>query len=153
MTIDGKKKKKFEKLKNVLLFYNFTLEIFNWGVFLPITKSPKYSTTVPNSVNDTQDFMSIKHKAFMPCKLHPTRHHQSPSLSITWFSPLTEQIPSFSLIIHHHRVQPSHLASHHQSPSLSITWFSPLIEQIPSVSSNIHHQMVQPTNWLDTIFQ
>ena len=51
-----------------------------------------------------------------------TRYHQSPSLIIIrWFSPLTEQIPSVSFIIHHHRVQPSHLASHHRSPSLSIT--------------------------------
>ena len=66
-----KKRKKCEKLKNVILFHHFTLEIFNRGVFLPITKSPKYSTTVPNSVNDTQDFMSIKYKAFMPYKLHP----------------------------------------------------------------------------------
>ena len=68
-----KKRKKCEKLKNVILFHHFTLEIFNRGVFLPITKSPKYSTTVPNSVNDTQDFMSIKYEAFMPYKLHPSR--------------------------------------------------------------------------------
>ena len=71
MKMDGKKKKKCEKLKNVILFYHFTLEIFNWGVFLPITKTPKYSTTVLNSVNDTQDFMCIKYKAFLPCKQHP----------------------------------------------------------------------------------
>ena len=45
------------------------------GVFLPKTKSPKYSTTVPNSVNDTQDFISIKYEAFMPYKLHPSPHH------------------------------------------------------------------------------
>ena len=51
-----KKRKKCEKFKNVLLFCHFTLEIFNGGVFLPITTTPKYSTTVPNSVNDTQDF-------------------------------------------------------------------------------------------------
>ena len=67
-----KKRKKCEKLKNIILFHHFTLEIFNRGVFLPITKSPKYSTTVPNSVNDTQDFMSIKYEAFMPYKLHPS---------------------------------------------------------------------------------
>ena len=66
-----KKRKKCEKLKSVILFHHFTLEIFDWGVFLLITKTPKYSTKVLNSVNDTQDFMSIKYKAFMPCKLHP----------------------------------------------------------------------------------
>ena len=66
-----KKRKKCEKLKNVLLFRHFTLEIFNGGVFLPITTTPKYSTTVPNSVNDTQDFMCIKFKALLPCKHHP----------------------------------------------------------------------------------
>ena len=66
-----KKRKKCEKLKNIILFHHFTLEIFNRGVFLPITKSPIYGTTVPNLVNDTQDFMSIKYKAFLPCKLHP----------------------------------------------------------------------------------
>ena len=66
-----KKRKKCEKLKIVLLFRHFTLEIFNGGVFLPITTTPKYSTTVPNSVNDTQDFMCIKFKALLPCKLHP----------------------------------------------------------------------------------
>ena len=69
---DGwRKKEKNLRKTNVLLFHHFTLEIFNRGVFLPITKTPKYSTTVLNSVNDTQDFMSIKYKAFMPCKLHP----------------------------------------------------------------------------------
>ena len=67
-----KKRKKCEKLKNVLLFRHFTLEIFNGGVFLPITTTPKYSTTVPNSVNDTRDFMCIKFKALLPCKHHPT---------------------------------------------------------------------------------
>ena len=67
-----KKRKKCEKLKNVLLFRHFTLEIFNGGVFLPITTTPKYSTTVPNSVNDTQDFMCLQFKALLPCKLHPT---------------------------------------------------------------------------------
>ena len=67
-----KKRKKCEKLKNVLLFRHFTLEIFNGGVFLPITTTPKYSTTVPNSVNDTQDFMCIKFKALLPCKHHPS---------------------------------------------------------------------------------
>ncbi len=72
MKIDGEKKEKNLKIKNVKLFCHFTLEIFNWGVFLPIIKSPKNSTTVPNSVNDTQNFMSIKYKAFMPCKLHPS---------------------------------------------------------------------------------
>ena len=66
-----KKRKKIEKFKNVLLFRHFTLEIFNRGVFLPITRTPKYSTKVPNSVNDTQDFMPIKYKAVLPCKLHP----------------------------------------------------------------------------------
>ena len=66
-----KKRKKCEKLKNILLFHHFTLEIFNRGVFLPITKTPKYSTTVLNSVNDTQDFMCIKYEAFLPCKQHP----------------------------------------------------------------------------------
>ena len=66
-----KKRKKCEKLKIVLLFCHFTLEIFNGGVFLPITTTPKYSTTVPNSVNDTQDFMCIKFKALLPCKHHP----------------------------------------------------------------------------------
>ena len=66
-----KKRKKCEKLKNVLLFCHFTLEIFNGGVFLPITTTPRYSTTVPNSVNDTQDFMCIKFKALLPCKHHP----------------------------------------------------------------------------------
>ena len=66
-----KKRKKCEKLKNVLLFRHFTLKIFNGGVFLPITTTPKYSTTVPNSVNDTQDFMCIKFKALLPCKHHP----------------------------------------------------------------------------------
>ena len=70
-----KKRKKCEKLKNVILFHHFTLEIFNWGVFLPIIKSPKNSTTVPNSVNDTQNFMSIKYKAFMPYKLHPNIYY------------------------------------------------------------------------------
>ena len=74
-----KKRKKCEKLKNVILFHHFTLEIFNRGVFLPITKSPKYSTTVPNSVNDTQDFMPIKYKAFLPCKLHPNHYHMQTS--------------------------------------------------------------------------
>ena len=67
-----KKRKKSEKLKNILLFYHFTQEIFNCGVFLPITNTPEYSTTVLNSVNDTQDFMCIKYKAFLPCKQHPT---------------------------------------------------------------------------------
>ena len=66
-----KKRKKCEKLKNVLLFCDFTLEILNRGVFLPITTTPKYSTTVPNSVNHTQDFMCIKFKALLPYKLHP----------------------------------------------------------------------------------
>ena len=65
-----KKEKKCEKLKN-LLFHYFTLEIFNSGVFLPITKTPNYSTGAPNSVNYTQDFMCIKYKAFLPCKQHP----------------------------------------------------------------------------------
>ena len=69
-----KKRKKCEKLKNILLFHHFTLEIFNRGVFLPITKTPKYSTMVLNSVNDTQDFMCIKYKAFLPCKQHPITH-------------------------------------------------------------------------------
>ena len=69
-----KKRKKCEKLKNVLLFCHFTLKIFNGGVFLPITTTPKYSTTVPNSVNHTQDFMCIKFKALLPCKLHPNGH-------------------------------------------------------------------------------
>ena len=67
-----KKGKNVKNLKNVLLFRHFTLEIFNRGVFLPITMTPKYSTTVPNSVNDTQDFMCIKFKALLPCKHHPT---------------------------------------------------------------------------------
>ena len=67
-----KKRKNCEKLKNILLFCHFTLKIFNGGVFLPITTTPKYSTTVPNSVNDTQDFMCIKFKALLPCKLHPS---------------------------------------------------------------------------------
>ena len=67
-----KKRKKSEKLRNILLFYHFTLKIFNGGVFLPITNTPKYSTIVLNSVNDTQDFMCIKYKAFMPCKQHPS---------------------------------------------------------------------------------
>ena len=66
-----KKRKKNLKLKNVLLFCHFTLEIFNGGVFLPITRTPKYSTTVLNSVNDTQDFMCIKFKVLLPCKHHP----------------------------------------------------------------------------------
>ena len=66
------KRKKCEKLKNLLLFHHFTLDIFNLGVFLPIIKTPNYSTTVPNLVNDTQDFMCIKYKAFLPCKQHPT---------------------------------------------------------------------------------
>ena len=66
-----KKRKKCEKLKSVLLFRHFTLKIFNGGVFLPITTTPKYRTTVPNSVNDTQDFMCIKFKALLPCKHHP----------------------------------------------------------------------------------
>ena len=66
-----KKGKNVKNLKNVLLFRHFTLEIFNRGVFLPITMTPKYSTTVPNSVNHTQDFMCIKFKALLPCKLHP----------------------------------------------------------------------------------
>ena len=66
-----KKGKNVKKLKNVLLFRHLTLEIFNRGVFLPITMTPKYSTTVPNSVNHTQDFMCIKFKALLPCKLHP----------------------------------------------------------------------------------
>ena len=48
-----KKGKNVKNLKNVLLFRHFTLEIFNRGVFLPITMTPKYSTTVPNSVNHT----------------------------------------------------------------------------------------------------
>ena len=68
-----KKRKKCEKFKNILLFRHFTLEIFNRGVFLPITMTPKYSTTVPNSVNHTQDFMCIKFKALLPCKLHPNK--------------------------------------------------------------------------------
>ena len=81
-----------------------------------------------------------------------TRYHQFLLLLlIKWFSTLNDQIASVSFIIHHHRVQPSHLARHHQSPLLSITWFSPLIEQIPSVSFIIQHHMVQPSNWLDTI--
>ena len=71
-----KKSKKSEKLKNILLFHHFTLEIFNRGLFLPITKTPKYSTTVLNSVNDTQDFMCIKYKAFLPCKQHPNYQYQ-----------------------------------------------------------------------------
>ena len=66
------KRKKSEELKNILLFYHFTQEIFNRGVFLPITNTPKYSTIVLNSVNDTQDFMCIEYKAFLPCKQHPT---------------------------------------------------------------------------------
>ena len=70
-----KKEKNVRNLTNVLLFNHFTLEIFNGGVFLPITKSPKYSTTVLNSVNGTQDFMSIKYKAFLPCKQHPSHQH------------------------------------------------------------------------------
>ena len=70
---DGRRKKrKCEKLKSIILFHHFTLEIFDLGVFLPITKTPKYSTKVLNSVNDTQDFMSIKYKAVLPCKLHPS---------------------------------------------------------------------------------
>ena len=37
------------------------------------------------------------------------RYHQSPLLFIiTWFSPLTKQIPSVSIVIHYHMVQPSH---------------------------------------------
>ena len=71
MKIGGEKKNKMWKFKNVLLFHHFTLEIFNGGVFLPITMIPKYSTTVPNSVNDTQDVMCIKFKALLPCKHHP----------------------------------------------------------------------------------
>ena len=66
-----KKRIKCEKFKNKLLFRHFTLEIFNRGVFLPKTMTPKYSTTVPNSVNHTQDFMCIKFEALLPCKLHP----------------------------------------------------------------------------------
>ena len=66
-----KKGKNVKNLKNVLLFRHFTLEIFNRGVFLPIKMTPKNSTTVPNSVNHTQDFMCIKFKALLPCKLHP----------------------------------------------------------------------------------
>ena len=97
MKIDGVKKKKCEKFKNVLLFCHFTQEIFNWGVFLPITTAPKYSNTVPNLVNDTQDFMCMKFKALLPCKLHPnnnltrlstfdkpeskSKYHKSPSQS------------------------------------------------------------------------
>ena len=69
-----KKRKKCEKFKNILLFRHFTLEIFNRGVFLPITMTPKYSTTVPNSVNHTQDFMCIKFKALLPCKHHPNHY-------------------------------------------------------------------------------
>ena len=42
------------------------------GIFLPITNTPKCSTIVFNSVNDTQDFMCIEYKAFLPCKQHPT---------------------------------------------------------------------------------
>ena len=68
------KRKKIEKLKNILLFYHFTQEIFNCGVFLPITNTPKYSTIVLNLVNDTQDFMCIKYKAFLPCKQHPIKY-------------------------------------------------------------------------------
>ena len=77
-----KKRKKCEKLKNVLLFRHFTLKIFNGGVFLPITTTPKYSTTVPNSVNDTQDFMCIKFKALLPCKLHPSSDYSNLTLNI-----------------------------------------------------------------------
>ena len=72
-----KKRKKNQKFKNVLLFCHFTLEIFNRGVFLPITRTPKFSTTVLNLVNDTQDFMCIKFKALLPCKHHPTSHGSS----------------------------------------------------------------------------
>ena len=67
-----KKRKNVKNLKNILLFRHFTLEIFNRGVFFPITLTPKYSTTVPNSVNHTQDFMCIKFKALLPFKLHPS---------------------------------------------------------------------------------
>ena len=67
---EWRKKEKNLRKTNVLLFHHFTLEIFNRGVFLPITK--KYSITVLNLVNDTQDFMCIKYKAFLPCKQHPS---------------------------------------------------------------------------------
>ena len=72
-----KKRKKVKKLKNILTFYHFTLKIFNGGVFLPITMTPEYSTMVLNSVNDTQDFMCIKYKAFLPCKQHPINQSYS----------------------------------------------------------------------------
>ena len=69
--MEEKRKKNVKIVKN-LLFHPFTLEIFNSGIFLPITKTPNYSTRVPNSINYTQDFMCIKYKAFLPCKQHPT---------------------------------------------------------------------------------
>ena len=73
MKIGGEKNKKMWKIKKkYIIIYNFTPEIFNSGVFLPITKAPNYSTTVPNSVNNTQDFMCITYKATLPCKQHPS---------------------------------------------------------------------------------
>ena len=87
-----KKGKNVKNLINVLLFRHFTLEIFNRGVFLPITMTPKYSTTIPNSVNHTQDFMCIKYKAFLLCKQHPTlqgRHCTADSLYLNVFELFT----------------------------------------------------------------
>ena len=41
------------------------------GVILPILKTHESTTNPPNSVNNAQDFMSIKFKSLFRNKLHP----------------------------------------------------------------------------------
>ena len=55
MKMDGKKRKKCEKLKKILLFHHFTLEIFYRGDLLPIPYTAYFSRFLPNSVNHDQN--------------------------------------------------------------------------------------------------
>ena len=67
-----KKEKKVKNLKIYCYFIILPRKFLTEGYFYLITNTPKYSTIVLNSVNDTQDFMCIEYKAFLPCKQHPT---------------------------------------------------------------------------------
>ena len=104
------------------------------------------------------DTIGLLHYQSHSLALSLNRYHQSPSLFvITWFSPLTDQIPSVFFIINH-MFQPSHwtdiisllhyssshgsalsLTRHHQSLSLFIiTGFSP--PTWPVTISLLHYQ-------------
>ena len=68
----GKKRKKCEKLKKILLFHHFTPEISDRGDLLPIPWTAYFRKFLPNSVNHDQDWMSIIFNPNMMNKLHPS---------------------------------------------------------------------------------